>query len=117
MAGQTTAVLAAKLEAIEATCKDIKDAHGKHVQSDKEEFESIREVSRETERSISELKVMIAENLAVQADVGSIRKDVDSLKLTRAGNKPWMDMLIKLLWAVFGAGAAWLITHGGSLGQ
>lgn len=124
MPGPTTAALEVDIRATKERVENVElavregfkhasEVQEKHEEVDRQEFEVIRESIAKLLAEFNELKLLVAEHLAVQQDVGSLKKDVESLKLTRAGNKPWMEMLIKLIWALLGAGAAWLLSHGG----
>ena len=118
----TVAVLDARLNELQARINRIHDeqtiqfrelrlSNEKHQQSDKEEFDDVGARIDAIKESIGELKTMLAERIAVQEDVDQLREYVDSLRLSREGNKPWMEILVKIIWALIGAGIAWLI-HG-----
>lgn len=93
--------------------RGLRESNERHELSDKEEFAEQRKRMDGLGEQLNEIKVMLAEHLAVQEDVGLLKTAVETLKLTHAGTQPWIDMLMKLIWALLGAGIAWVLSHGG----
>ena len=128
MAGPTTAVLESRLDGLEGRLnrseqeraneyRELRAELSKHQATDLEQFDDARKTVSEVKDAINEIKIMIAESITDSQDLDGLKRDVESLKLTRAGTKPWLDMLIKLIWALLGAGLAWLLSHGGLVTQ
>lgn len=93
--------------------KDLRVELAAHAKVDLEQFDDQRKCISEVKEAVFEIKLMMAEHMVDSESLVGIKRDIESLKLTRAGTKPWIDMLIKMIWALLGAGVAWLLSHGG----